>query len=248
MGVLIDVRTANIVIVLYRIMRCPLFCIMLNEINNWVQNGCNYQQGVGIYERYGSDTFLKILFKRPEDHLKVQKLSKALLALRDEASPEVEPVVITPEPTTQNPQPTTPKQAPALLKLINQRDNNYAQLRGLHPYLSTMAEGEDLRKLAVQIIKMGHKNSEHWEKINYFQEHGELAEMEKPQLPAVMIDINLLNKRENIRKSLSKARQTSKTQQTEKGAIKTKQLVEVRTQELQEIDTLIAKIKGGANA
>lgn len=148
----------------------------------------------------------------------------------------------------QRPNPDAPDTGPELLRVISRIEKNYSELRGLHPYLSILPEGEQLKELAFQIVKLGKENAELWNRRNFLAEGGvDLEEPEpEPEVP-VMIDLNLLNRRESIRKSLSKARARLKKQKNPKPH--TRKLVEQREQDLRLIDQEIneAKQKGSTD-
>lgn len=230
-----------------QLMRCSLFCTMSKEISSWLENGSNYQEGVSLYDRIGSDNFYKRLFQRGENAFNKKKLAEALgtilMSVPEELVLDPEPTLVEPAlPESKDPPPATPPRGTSeLLKIIGQINNNYAEMRGLHPYLSVYPEGEDLRLLAVQIVQRGKRNAQLWERRNYLSENGpEQEEIEPPKIP-VMIDYNLLQERERIRKSLNKAENRLKKQKTPKDF--TLVLVAERKQQLQEIDARISDIK-----
>lgn len=231
---------------------------MRTEINNWINRGTNYQEGVSLYEQYGTNSYLKTIFKRNDGTYNRAKLIEELCELRDqsplplEAAPvsqptthNLQPEASQPEPiqlTTPNPQPD----APALLKLKKDINDTWSQLRGLHPYLSIYPEGEQLRQLEIEIVKLARKNTELYTKLDYYHEHGVLPVIDQPvSKPPLMIDINLLNKRELIRKSLSKA--VNRVRKQAKPKPHTLKLIQQKRLELAEIDQVIAQIKSGAN-
>lgn len=231
----------------------PFFVSMIAEINKWIENGSRYQEGVLLYDKFGSDNFLKLLFSRGEKDLTKQKLNEALLQLLssgpDQEDQQPSPKEKVPAPIQLEPKSTAydPPQAvanpPELLKVISRIEKNYSELRGLHPYLSILPEGEQLRELAFQIVKLGKENAELWDRRNFLAEGGVDPEQPEPEVP-MMIDLNLLNRRESIRKSLSKARARLKKQKNPKPH--TRKLVEQREQDLRLIDQEIneAKQKG----
>jgi hypothetical protein len=230
---------------------------MSKEINAWLENGSNYHEGISIYESLGSDNFLKRLFKKGESALTKQKLSEALGNILLSTEQEIIPEPI-PEPTrayspahADPPPPPVSKELPELLRVINEIGRNYGEIRALHAHLSVTEEGEPLRQLACTIQRLGKRNSELMMRRNYLTENGpEDIEVEEPRIP-IMIDYNLLEEKERIRKSLSKARSRLRRQEkSSKAKDFTKTLIAEREMEFAAINKRIAEIKakGGANA
>lgn len=225
---------------------------MRTEINSWIERGTNYQEGVSLYEQYGKDSYLKLIFKRNDGAYNRSKLLEELGELRDK-EPEDKPVH-KPDPVqviVSQPQIVETKlpseEIPALLKLKKDISNTWAQIRGLHPYLSIYPEGDQLYQVQLEIVKLARKNTALYEKLDYYHDHGMLPVIDQPvQKPPLMIDINLLNSMELIRKSLNKAENRAKKQASPK--LYTLNLIKQRRAELQEIKDLIANAKaGGAN-
>lgn len=226
---------------------------MLDAINTWLNSGCNYQEGVGLYDQYGDNNFLKLIFKNGETPVNRQKLNEQLAALRD-AAPRPQPVASpsdTPAPIIKTvPQPVTqpvekPAELPALLQVTHQRDQNYAEIRALHPYLKIKQEGDELRQIALRIVRLGKKNAELWERYNYMTETGIDPDAPAPPAPPVMVDINLINKKEAVRKSLSRAEKRIEGQA--KPNAKTLELINAQRLKLAELNELIARAKKGGN-
>lgn len=223
---------------------------MLTEINKWIESGSDYQQGVRLFDQYGSDNFLKRLFQRRESTFYKQKLTEALSALisaeQDLLDDSPEPVVMPGEISIPAETLLPAGETPELLKVISQINANYTEIRGLHPYLSLLPEGDELRDLAENIKRLGRRNAELWQRRNYINEHGSDIIEISPAIP-VMIDLNLLNEREQVRKSLNKAENRLKKQNPVKP--NTIALITERKKELQALDEKIAqiKMKGGAN-
>ena len=231
---------------------------MLTEINKWKENGSDYQEGVRLFDQFGTDTFLKRLLKRSENASYKQMLTKALLEL---IADDPDPLEIIPQEMempgesdrdNSGPVPTPGEtffpagQSPELLKVISRINATYAEIRGLHPYLSLLPEGEELADLALNIKKLGRRNAELWQRREYINEHGSDIIAISPA-PPVMIDYNLLNEREQVRKSLNKAENRLKKQDSVKP--NTIALITERKQQLQALDQKIAAIKlnGGVN-
>lgn len=220
---------------------------MRDAIDKWIKGGCNYQAGVGLYEKYGSNPVYLRMFQGGDKAFNRQKLNQALTQLRD-ACPPAKPIEVKQKPKAAAADPAAAPVAadiPELLKVTQQRDANYAELRGLHALLHSMEEGENLRQLAVRIITLGKKNAELWTRYNHITEHGEDPVQPRPVIPTVMVDINLLNARENIRKSLSKAQKRYAAQTVRKPA--TLALINKQKQALKDIDLQIAQLKAGGS-
>lgn len=230
---------------------------MNSLINKWIENGSHYAEGVRIYNEIGTDSFLKRLFQKPESSFYKKKLTEALTALLTPDQPKVQPAPVPPEQAkapgnnhekapTSEPAAPSASEPPELLKVISDINSTFAEIRGLHPYLSILEEGEGLRLLAKNIVQNGKRNAELWQRRNYINEHGRDYQAPEPVKP-VMIDLNLVNTREQIRKSLNKAENRAKKQKPVNA--KTLALIEERKKELQAIDAKIALIKqeGGAN-
>jgi hypothetical protein len=222
---------------------------MVESINAWIQNGCNYALGVSLYEQYGDSNFFKGIFKRAQTEANLQKLIELLTALV-EAEPTAAPNSILPvAPMAMAPAnkhaveiPQTTNNVPLLLRVLVDRKKTYADIQSLHPQLSIVPEGEDLRALADHIIRTGKRNTELWIQYNYLTEHPDEAGDDMPAPPPpVMIDLNLIDKRESIRKSLNKAENRIKGEANPKQ--KTLDLIAQRKAELKDLDDHIAKLK-----
>lgn len=229
---------------------------MFKEINSWIQNGCSYQEGVGLYDRYGTDTFFKRLLLRGEsDHI-AQKLNERLVAMLDElpAAPalaEVDPSSPAPEVleltgfSEFDNNKTDEAKTPVLLQVTKQRDQTYVEIRSLHPYLSTLPEGPELKDLAKRMVRLGKQNANLWERYNNITEGREDPNpAAAPPPPPVMVDMNLIIKREAIRKSLNKAENRIKG--IAKPKANTLALIDQRRLELAEIDARILEFIKGA--
>lgn len=224
---------------------------MIDEINSWIQNGCNYSLGVGLYDKYGSNNFFKAVFKRGgETPGNRKRLNELLVELRDQFKPvQVAPVIKTvnvesPVPVTKSPAINQKPKRPALLQVMHLRDQSYKEIRALRQFLETTPDSEELRQIAERLVRTGKKNAEYWERYNYLTEGGKDPEPDEPApAPPVMIDLKLLEKREQLRKNLNKAENRIKGQ--DKPKPKTLELIEKHRQALKELDDHIAEIRKG---
>ncbi|MGN8055648.1 hypothetical protein ACTJKN_05195 [Pedobacter sp. 22163] len=227
---------------------------MSKDIATWLENGSNYSEGVSLYEKYGSDDFLIRILKKGENAFNKQKLAEALGGVLIDGKPEPpapEPLPVEPPaasaPAEPRISPPPPGELPELLKVTNQIAANFAELRGLHPYLSITPEGEQLRQVALRIQRLGVRNSELMMMKNNIIENGyETPEPEEIKAP-VMIDYNLIREKESIRKSLNKAENRLKKQSNPKDY--TLALIAQRKKDLADINARIAeaKLKGAAD-
>lgn len=237
-------------------MRCALFCTMRNEIKSWIERGANYQEGVSLYDQYGDSSYLKSLFPRNDGSYNRKKLLQELSEIAGEQE-DIEPALPIEQPiadpvtlevhnlVSEDPQDAT-IQPPALLILKKQINDTWAELRGLHPYLTIYPPGQQLHQLQLQIVKLARKNAELYTKLDHYHEHGELPHLNQPvPKPALMIDINLLDSYESVRKSLNKAEQRIKKQVNPKPH--TLALIKARRLELDELKRQILEAKGGAS-
>jgi hypothetical protein len=219
---------------------------MRNEIDSWLKGGCNYLLGVALYARYGKDEFLKRIFSQSDKSFNRQKLNQVLVALRDSEALSLNPspaerdfeVNISKKVTEKKP----PVEFPELLQVKNLRNQTMAELRSLHPYLSTLPEGEELRQLAVNIVKLRKKNVEHWQRYNHLLENGPDKVAYKPE--PVMVPIELINTCENLRKSIGKAEQRLKEQTPP--SQKTIDLIKEKKAQFELVKSQIAAYKGVA--
>lgn len=226
---------------------------MSKDIATWLENGSNYSEGVSLYEKFGSDDFLIRILKKGENAFNKQKLAEALGEILINAKPEPsvpEPVPVEPvAPAHSEPRLSPPPsgELPELLKVTKQIEANFAELRGLHPYLSITEEGEPLRQVALRIQRLGVRNSElMMMKYNIIENGYEPPEPEEIK-PPVMIDYNLIREKESIRKSLNKAENRLKKQSNPKDY--TLALIAQRKKDLADINARIAeaKLKGAAD-
>lgn len=231
---------------------------MLDEINSWFNNGSAYTTGVSLYNQYGSDRLLKIVLSKGETAINRQKLSAALADLRDNA--DIPPPAPAPLPAKlpntdsgkngssgnsgYSENSGTKPELPALLQVTKLRDQSFAEIRALQPHLFILDEGVDLHAVAKRLVQLGKQNAVHWDHYNFLAGGGQDEEPAvKPAAPPVMIDVNLLNERENIRKSLNRAQNRIKG--VDKPHPNTLKLIEERRLELQLIDAKIKAIKEG---
>lgn len=244
---------------------------MLDQINSWLENGSHYAEGLALLEKFAPQKFIVRILKTGENSFNRQKLIDELLALRDAEPAIPEPntsAVVSTTASSLNdlewkPNSTigsrirakiqaataiqtayTPKPVPALIQVKREIEQNYAEMRGTHHLLSTEREGDGLKEIAKRLVQLGKKNALLWERYNYLTEGGEDPEPDRPAPPApVMIDYNLIKKRESIKKALNRAQLRIKGQ--DKPNAKTLELIEQKKLELAEIDERIKQIREG---
>jgi beta-glucosidase-like glycosyl hydrolase len=192
---------------------------MVEQISNWIQNGCDYALGVALYAEYGSDLFLKAVFKRGESPINRQKINKALSDILEACTPVPLPEQPKPTPKPAESIPDTPAPAAAennaqiLLQVLKRRDQTGAELRMLQPQLQVLPEGAELHELARRLIRLSKENAIYWLRYNHITETGaDSAPAGPPPRKPVMVDLNLLNDRENLRKSLARTKARAASQ------------------------------------
>lgn len=224
---------------------------MRDEIDSWLKGGCNYLLGVALYARYGKDEFLKRIFIQSDKSFNRQKLNEVLIKLRGESakagkseSPKEAAFLSLKvgKPENRKEAASHPVEFPELLQVKNLRNQTMAELRSLHPYLSTLPEGEELRQLAENIVKLRKKNVEHWQRYNHLTEYGPDEIPYKPE--PVLVPIELINTCENLRKSISKAELRLKEQTPP--SQKTIDLIKEKKAQFELVKSQIAAYKGVA--
>ncbi|MHB8209104.1 hypothetical protein [Mucilaginibacter sp.] len=242
---------------------------MDNAIDTWLKSGCNYAQGIALYELHGTDNFLKRMFAKGENHFNRQKLNSALTEIKNLIPQEsgefksppsfIKGGIVPGGPTpyidkkftvlvggrstgktfANEQQKKENAELPAVLQVIKQRDAIYGEIRSLHPYLTALPEGEKLRELAERICKLGKKSVEAWALYDHLIANGE------PPVPEpVLVDVKLINELENLRKNLGKAENRYKLQNPKNP--KTAQLITEQKAKMELLRKEIDQQKKGA--
>lgn len=162
----------------------------MQEINAWLTNGQDYQEGVGLYLKYGSNTFLQSLFKNGPTPYNTQKLVSELKSLAPPPATEQAPITKEPTPkqptneTTNQPnnQPTwLPDAQYRYLKIKEEIKTKYKQLERNMWLLGQEKRETVLHLTAKQILTINDAIQDRYALIDYYDEHGFFPDKRKKE-------------------------------------------------------------------
>ncbi|MDB4919841.1 hypothetical protein [Mucilaginibacter sp.] len=128
----------------------------------------DYEAGVLLYAKYGTNSFLKQKFGNGPDEYNVKKLFEVLSALspmsEKSESPKVAAVVAIPKNSN-------PDHAKKYLDLLKKKEKLYMELNILMGDKHHLPEGEELRICCTQILIKHQALRECWALVDHYQEH-----------------------------------------------------------------------------
>lgn len=177
----------------------------MQDVAQWLKHG-TYDEGVKLYEEYGSNTFLKTKFKAGESPYNAAKLRELLSELvgceSQEPGAKNQEVGAVNKPADE---PKTPSadEAKKYLQLCKQRDRYYLELNALMANRHALPDGEDLKQCAFAILSTHQKVQECWAQIDYYQQHGHFP---VPDAPPERAAIDPKKEMQLLRQTISKAK------------------------------------------
>lgn len=152
---------------------------------HWINNGCNYSEGVNWYQQHGSNNTLKQLFCAGENIFTRKKLREELSKLAEQAPP---PKKADAEFLNSN---FTRKKTPAKSTIDKnslpdslKKDHEklgpiYTKMQNLHPRLELLNSDDERKDYALEILRLAQQRRGIFTRIDYFKEHGK--EMPTPE-------------------------------------------------------------------
>jgi len=170
------------------------------EITKYLQGSEEYTDGVKLYEKFGTDNFLKRLFakgfgKYNRDRLR-SELEKLNQVLQDPPAPAARFTI-----ENSSAYDTLPLE---IKELNSKKDSAFKEMRDLHSRLLLMSPRD--RSIATFRILDLEKQVKHmWQKLDHYAEHKKIApEDPLPVIPSSLAD--LIRRRTNLRCYVSKGR------------------------------------------
>lgn len=140
-----------------------------------------YEQGLHLYERYGSSSSLLTLFRSGKSAFHFRKLSQALQELNQHTEPAPKPSSHIPDLSEFRTQKTSSKVAPDFKALpgiiqstVADKNNLYARARHLHMKLRTAVDPEQRLTIALAILKDMDEVNDRWKAIDNYISTGEI--------------------------------------------------------------------------
>jgi len=212
---------------------------MNNEITDWLNTGKDYNRGIALYEKYGTEKALLSWYKMGKNSAALSSLIDELKKLENMAVIIQKQIETKPIPIlsvqkkkvnqVKSIRPTDQDDAPEEVKiLVKRRKEVFGEVNRLHAILS---ETDDLKRAiaAVKLITAWDEIESIWIKTNYFDVHKQLP----VELPKVVIEIDrgesLMKRLNNLRSIRSKCKS---------GRLNPDRLPEVEA-EIHEIELLI---------
>jgi hypothetical protein len=207
---------------------------VVEQINNWVDSGKPYNDGVAIYAQYGFSLVLKNLFAKGPNKYNTDKLDAELLKLLAKhqyksVKPKAKKVVRTKNvqknlskvDNTPPPSKHTPRysqlqvpgynfnELPEQLKYEWQlRIKLFKEAEAHHYRLDTLTTNEQRKESVDLILANFNKIDELWDRLDYWGKHKiVLPEINKEEKPKEITDpIEMIKRRNNLRANISKGR------------------------------------------
>lgn len=213
---------------------------MNNEITNWLNTGKDYNRGIELYEKYGTEKALLCWYKMGKNSAalsslidELKKLENMAVIIQKQIETKPIPILSVQKKKVFNQvksiRPSDQDDAPQeVLRLIQRRKELFGEVNRLHAILS---ETDDLKRAiaAVKLITAWDEIESIWIKTNYFDVHKQLP----VELPKVMIEIN---RGESLMKHLNNLR--SVRSKCKSGRLNPDRLPQVEA-EIHEIELLI---------
>jgi len=163
---------------------------MIADIESWLAGNRNFERGVELYERYGTNPALKILFASGASPFSTDKLFKELTALCIKAKPKSAPKV-------EKPKYTIDDLSPALQREFKRKGDLFKQASQMHSDLFHEQNQQRRADLVAGIKSCFDKIAAIWKKCD------EYIRDRDNQDNTVS---GLIQKRNNLRTRISKAR------------------------------------------
>jgi hypothetical protein len=148
----------------------------MQTIAAWLKNG-TYEVGVQLYQKHGTNSYLKQRFALGPNDYNKNKLREELQKLL-QVTPDPLPVptekskkVATNVPTSQPVIINKAQDTKTYHALIKKRDHTYLELNQLMEQKHYLPEGNELRLCCLSIISKHQTLTEIWAKLDYYEEH-----------------------------------------------------------------------------
>ena len=182
----------------------------MEAIANWNKSGRDYEEGILLLEKLGGHSALVRLLRKGKTSFAYSKMC-ALLDVSSFTEPN--PASIQDKSSsghhlTQSNARTQPKLVPHEVEALNsKRKDLFAEAATLHTELRLLEDPEQCHSHASRILEIQEELAALWKKINHFEEHGslpEVNEIEVAKIPPIELYKSLANARSNISKTKKK--------------------------------------------
>lgn len=184
-------------------------------IQEWINSDRNFAKGVELYATHGNNINLKRFFARPKTKFAEDKLLYELQQMV--GTPPQQTNTINPADFVKHTPISKPKVDRALLPQQYQAlDVKKGRLYNMAQYLKAQLDNADTEakrlELALKIVKTWREIDGIWEKLDYWNEHGQMM----PENNKAVIDLDtatetqMLKHRNNLRSHISKLKKRPK--------------------------------------
>ncbi|HMT28020.1 MAG TPA: hypothetical protein PKD91_01950 [Bacteroidia bacterium] len=178
------------------------------QIESWLNRDDDYNEGLSLYLRFGTNEFLKNLFAGGETTYNRNRLRKELLQLSDIAS-DANNIAPEANKLTQNINSITDEEYSRLptagIVLQKQWKEWYKEMNALRHQLPNPMTEQVRHEMALKIIDLDHKVREAWDKLDYWRKYGELpAEVNILDHLKSMREVDLVKRKNNLATYISK--------------------------------------------
>lgn len=196
-------------------------------IQDWIDNGCHYEQGILLYAQFGKNQILLKRFQKNKSDWNEDKLKNELLKFQDipQTFSRQVPDTLPTEPVNLITEPTKPEESPAFKEIKSKPMSDYPvelhpvyQLRVSSFYryaslklqlnkLAPEAESEAL-KIQFDIWEAVKINDKCWTILRHFDDTGRIMPLETSEDFSSLTPIELFNRRQQLRANKSKREAT----------------------------------------
>lgn len=184
-------------------------------IQEWLKSDKDFAIGVALYTKYGANINLKRFFARPKTKFSEDKLLYELQQIAGTNTTET--VTVKPSDFVKHTPIAKPKINRALLPqqyqaLDVKKGRLYNMAQYLKAQLDNAATQEVRLELALKIVKTWREIDAIWEKLDYWNEHGQMM----PENAKAVIDLDtateseMIKHRNNLRSHISKLKKRPK--------------------------------------
>jgi hypothetical protein len=148
---------------------------MLPELDNWLKSSRNYLVGIALYERYGSNSVLKGLFKGQPNAWLEKKLLTELQSIRDKMEvlkpPQKPKLNVAHQKAVEHFKIKFVADQPIIATLTKKKGELYREMISLHSHLYHMNE-EECAKAAFIIISNDKEIKRIWQLLDNYESTG----------------------------------------------------------------------------
>lgn len=175
----------------------------MQDIQAWLQSGCDYVQGINLLEKYGGSPFYIKLFRvQGPTPFNIKELRAEIDKLNLEPITQpAAPVLDSPNRTNFVQKKVSNDDQLTYLRLLKQRDETYRQLDHNNAALDLSTNQDVLFITALKLKSLWFKLQEIWAKLDFYKEHGCFPEDEPvkevitPEIQRLYVSINKAEKR-----------------------------------------------------